>query len=600
MTSHQVNGVRTQAEGQPALRFERVLGHPIQTVWNAVTDPEQHRDWLGFTLTDVLEHDPPKRFTARWGESVVRWELSPDVSDEGRTRLVLTHILGSELERRDPAREAAGWELHLEQLTSALDGEEPVWSLDRWVQLKQAYVRAFPEPGRLRMVGDTPRVTFDRWLEQPPERIWAALTDNDQLRQWFAATVEGPWEPGAAITLSSPDGAYEPAAGRVGKVEHNQLLEYHWGNERLRFEIWDFGGNCRLLFVNDLEPGTEPTLFRDILSAWHAALDQLGLLLEGKPEPRERMIAAAEEISPRYEKTGAPVGSPGRSLLRFERVLGHSPARVWAAVSDPAQIRQWLDPAEIELELRVGGAVRIAYRGFDAPPMTGVVRALEPERVLEYEWGEDVVRFELYPYRNRCHLVFTNDFAREIEVGCATGWNVHFGQLDSLLDTGTATQPDAPPASVSSIDGQTVLHLERRFDHPPETVWAMLTEPEGLARWFPTTVEGDREVGAVLRFAHPGEEAPAHSGTVLAWDPPQVFEFTWGEDEYGLRFELAPEGDGCRLYLSNPFDESREQALRNLAGWSCCVEALAAALSEDPAPDQQSWQRQYTDSSERL
>lgn len=599
MTSHQINGVRTQVDGQSALRFERVLAHPIQAVWRMVTDPEQHREWLGFTLTDVLEHDPPKLFTARWGESVLRWELEEDSAQGSRTRLVLTHVFGSELERRGPAREAAGWELHLEQLEGALAGEPVGWSLDRWMQLKQAYVRAFPEPGRLRVVDGSPRLTFDRWLEHPPERIWAALTENDQLRQWFAATVEGEWQPGAAITMHSPDGAYESAAGQVSKVEPGRLLEFTWGSERLRFEIWDFGGSCRLLFVDELEPGTEPASARDVASAWHASLDQLSLLLEGRPEPRERMFAAAEEIRPRYDRAGEPIGTPGRSLLRIERVLGHSPARVWQAVSDPELIRQWLDPAEIELEPRVGGSVRVTYRGFDDPPMTGVVRELEPERVLEYEWGEDMLRFELHPYRDRCHLVFTNDLGHIIEAGCATGWNSHFGLLESLLDTGSATPADAPAAGVSSIDGQTILHLERRLDHPVEKVWAMLTEPDGLARWFPTTVEGERRVGARLRFAHPGEEAPADEGVVLAWEPPRVFEFTWSDDGYGLRFELEPEGEGCRLYLTNPFDESREQALRNMSGWDLCLEWLRAALDDHPAPGMDAWKQRYAYYAER-
>ena len=27
--------------------------------------------------------------------------------------------------------------------------------------------------------------------------------------------------------------------------------------------------------------------------------------------------------------------------------------------------------------------------------------------------------------------------------------------------------------------------------HPPEKVWRALTEPEHLAHWFPTTIEGE-------------------------------------------------------------------------------------------------------------
>ena len=37
--------------------------------------------------------------------------------------------------------------------------------------------------------------------------------------------------------------------------------------------------------------------------------------------------------------------------LRFERHLLHPVEKVWAALTDPAQLAQWLAPGEIELTL---------------------------------------------------------------------------------------------------------------------------------------------------------------------------------------------------------------------------------------------------------
>ena len=37
--------------------------------------------------------------------------------------------------------------------------------------------------------------------------------------------------------------------------------------------------------------------------------------------------------------------------LRFERQLHHPVEKVWAALTDPAQLAQWLAPGEIELTL---------------------------------------------------------------------------------------------------------------------------------------------------------------------------------------------------------------------------------------------------------
>jgi uncharacterized protein YndB with AHSA1/START domain len=43
-------------------------------------------------------------------------------------------------------------------------------------------------------------------------------------------------------------------------------------------------------------------------------------------------------------------------VIRFERLLKHSTDEVWAALTEPDQLHQWLaEPAEIDL--RVGGRV---------------------------------------------------------------------------------------------------------------------------------------------------------------------------------------------------------------------------------------------------
>ena len=42
------------------------------------------------------------------------------------------------------------------------------------------------------------------------------------------------------------------------------------------------------------------------------------------------------------------------------------------------------------------------------------------------------------------------------------------------------------------------LRFTRIFPHPQEKVWRAITEPEHLAAWFPTTVDGERKAGARL------------------------------------------------------------------------------------------------------
>ncbi|MGI8921519.1 MAG: SRPBCC domain-containing protein [Solirubrobacteraceae bacterium] len=78
---------------------------------------------------------------------------------------------------------------------------------------------------------------------------------------------------------------------------------------------------------------------------------------------------------------------------------------------------------------------------------------------------------------------------------------------------------------LTQIGDRWQLRFTRALAHPPEKVWRALTEPEDLAAWFPTTIEGQRVAGAALRFAFPFEMPPIE-GEMLRYDPPSVLEFS--------------------------------------------------------------------------
>ncbi|QBI54119.1 SRPBCC family protein [Streptomonospora litoralis] len=119
------------------------------------------------------------------------------------------------------------------------------------------------------------------------------------------------------------------------------------------------------------------------------------------------------------------------------------------------------------------------------------------------------------------------------------------------------------------------VRIVRRLAHPPEKVWRALTEPEHLAAWFPSRIEGPREAGAELRFIFEGEEDEPMAGRMIACDPPRLLEFDWAGDV--LRFELRPDGEGTELVFSDTFDELG-RAARDTTGWHVCLDALAAHL----------------------
>jgi uncharacterized protein YndB with AHSA1/START domain len=125
------------------------------------------------------------------------------------------------------------------------------------------------------------------------------------------------------------------------------------------------------------------------------------------------------------------------------------------------------------------------------------------------------------------------------------------------------------------------LTFTRRLSSPPPKVWRALVEPEHLAAWFPTTIEGERAVGARLRYGFRENEAAPFDGEMLAYDPPALMELRWGDEI--LRFEVAPDGEGSVLVFTCSFEEIGKVS-RDGAGWHSCLDLLAFEVAERAAP----------------
>ncbi len=130
-------------------------------------------------------------------------------------------------------------------------------------------------------------------------------------------------------------------------------------------------------------------------------------------------------------------------------------------------------------------------------------------------------------------------------------------------------------------DGRVLVTFTRRFPYPPGTVWRALTEPDQLAAWFPTTIEGERAVGARLRFGFRNNEAPPFDGEMLAYEPPSSMTLQWGDEE--LRFEVGGDSGGSVLTVTVAFDEIGKAA-RDGAGWHTCLDLLDAVVAGHDAP----------------
>jgi uncharacterized protein YndB with AHSA1/START domain len=166
----------------------------------------------------------------------------------------------------------------------------------------------------------------------------------------------------------------------------------------------------------------------------------------------------------------------GRPMLRFERVLGHPPERVWRALTEPDELVGW-HPTPARLESTPGGRVsylpleevRAMSERRDPPEMPeGEVIEYDPPRVLAHTWGEDMLRWELRPHQEGCLLVLIHTFDDRLKAARdAAGWHLCLEALSLVLD-GTPRPEEAHGERIPEGWRELNSAYEERFGIPPE------------------------------------------------------------------------------------------------------------------------------------
>ena len=133
--------------------------------------------------------------------------------------------------------------------------------------------------------------------------------------------------------------------------------------------------------------------------------------------------------------SGAQVRKDGEKwTLILARELHHSPEKVWLALTDPAHLREWA-PFEADRSLgMVGTTVKLTVAGAPTPQVseTRVMRADAPS-VLEYNWGDNAIRWELEATGLGTRLTLWQNFDRRFISWGAAGWHLCLDVLDHLL-----------------------------------------------------------------------------------------------------------------------------------------------------------------------
>ena len=117
--------------------------------------------------------------------------------------------------------------------------------------------------------------------------------------------------------------------------------------------------------------------------------------------------------------------------LILVRELRHPPEKVWEALTDPAQLREWA-PFIVDASLGAIGTVNLTWVGAPTPIETKITR-VEPSKALEY--GD--MRWELEASGSGTRLTLWHSIDRRFITWGAAGWHIALDVLDRMLD-GTA------------------------------------------------------------------------------------------------------------------------------------------------------------------
>jgi uncharacterized protein YndB with AHSA1/START domain len=275
-------------------------------------------------------------------------------------------------------------------------------------------------------------------------------------------------------------------------------------------------------------------------------------------------------------------------VLRYERLLPRAPARVWTALTTPEGLAAWF-PAQVTLDLRVGGRMTFFFADHDTAGPDGEVLELDAPRRFAFRWDQDVLRFDLEPQGDGTRLVFTHRFTdRGMAARQGAGWEhcldrlagEEAGDMEGLLAAYAAAFDHGADGTIHRApDGRTRLRFERRLPHGVERVWLALTEPAELAGWL-AEADLDLRPGGAVQLRWRNSDAVLH-GTVAELDPLRALELD--TDLHGrLRWELLREGDGCLLTLTVDIDAPADVLPLELAGWHMHLDHLAAALDGRP------------------
>jgi uncharacterized protein YndB with AHSA1/START domain len=397
------------------LTISRIVNAPRELVWKVWTDPEHIKNWWG-----------PNGFTNTIFQMDVQpggiWEFimhGPDGTDY-RNKSVYKEVVKYEKIVYDHVSPKFQFTVTFkEQASKTLINIEMLFETpevrDNVVKVFKADVglrqNIYKLEGYLRRVSFEREMSIERVINAPRKLVFDAWTDPEHLKNWWGprgftnpvCNVDA--TPGGTmhIHMQAPDGVVYPMDG-----EFHEIVE----PKKLVFTTAALDKNGKRLFevLNTVTFSEVNGITRLHL---HAAVT--GITEEGKPyidgmnEGWNQSIDRLNEYVMDQSKinTNAPVV--------IERTFNAGIDKVWKAITDIDQMRQWYFPqlADFKPEEGFETQFNIHHEGKDYLHIWKV-REVIPVKKISVEWkyggypGNSLVSFELFEQGSKTKFILTH------------------------------------------------------------------------------------------------------------------------------------------------------------------------------------------------
>jgi len=221
-------------------------------------------------------------------------------------------------------------------------------------------------------------VTKEVVLNAPVSKVWRAITNKEDMKQWYFDLEEFKAQEGFEFQFygGTEQKPYLHLC-KVTEVIPEKKLTYIWrydgytGESFVTWELFPEGDKTRLKLTHE---GLETFPYKN---------------LDFK---RENFVEGWNEI------IGTSIGKflEGTSAvkaLEVKRVVDAPIERVWEAFTDPADLKEWFAPENMttpvaEVDLKSGGSLKITMKGKDGEyTAVGKYKTIEPPNRLIFSWS---------------------------------------------------------------------------------------------------------------------------------------------------------------------------------------------------------------------